>query len=179
VRVHALEVIERLADLCDGKGRARLASVAGRPLLDDPVAVVAAQAARASGAAGSADALVVALERRREPEVLVAVVDALGRTGLPAARDRLLAYDRALRRPVPPDLEVALQAALLALDCTRDPGPFLGLLASPDLDVAFAALERLIALTGSDWEVEPTQPPAEREAALRDARAALEARCEG
>jgi HEAT repeat protein len=177
VRVHALEVIERLAGVCDTKGRARLASIAGRPLLDDPVAAVAAQAARACGAAGSADALIVALDRRPEPQVLVAIVDALGRTGLPAARERLAAFDRAAARPLPPDLEVALQAALLAVDCARDPGPLLELLASPDLDVAFAALERLITLTGSDWEVEPTRPPVEREAALRDARAALERRC--
>ncbi|MHC5211574.1 MAG: hypothetical protein ACYTG2_12710 [Planctomycetota bacterium] len=177
VRVHALEVIERLAELCDTKGRARLASVAGGPLLEDPVAEVAAQAARASGAAGSSDALIVALDRRSEPQVRVSIVDALGRTGLPAARDRLLTLDRDAARPLPPDLEVALQAALLALDCTRDPQALLDLLASPDLDVAFAALERLITLTGSDCDVEPTLPPEARAASLATAREALKERC--
>jgi HEAT repeat protein len=177
VRVHALEVIERLAAVSDGKGRARLASIAGRPLLEDEVGAVAAQAARASGAVGSSDALVVALDRRTEPELRVAIVDALGRTGLPAARERLLAFEGAAAAPLPPDLDVALQAALLALDCARDPQAFLDRLGSPDVELAFAALERLIVLTGSDCGVEPTRPPAERAAALAAARAALEERC--
>jgi hypothetical protein len=176
-RFHVLEIFERMADDSTPKMRVRLASLAARPLLSDPAPEVAAQAARVCGAMRVCDQLVVALEQRREPEVLVAILDALGRTGLPAARDALDAFAAGSRaRELSSDGKVALQAALLAVDPARDSEGFVQLLASPDNDLAFAALQRLIALTGSSWGVDPLQAPAERAPGLDAARKALAAR---
>lgn len=173
-RVHVLEVAERLADVCDGKARARLANLAADPLLHDASTTVAAQAAAACGAARVADQLVVALQQRREPDVTVAVLDALGRTGLPAARDALEAFAAAPEAAaLSPDGRAALEAARLATDPARDPSAFLELLASPDTNVAFAGLQRLILLTGSDCGLDPAHPPEARKAALEAAANAL------
>jgi len=175
-RVHSLEILERLADACDAKTRARLASLAAGPLLQDSPQV-AAQAAATCGAAHVADQLIVALEQRSEPAVLVAILDALGRTGQPAARDSLRALAGSPRAAaLTPDGRVALLAARLASDPTCDPAPFLECLASPDAELAHAALQRLIALTGDDFGLDPAAPPATRAPALDAARAALERR---
>jgi hypothetical protein len=176
-RVTVLEVAERLAGVCDGKDRARLANLAARPLLEDASTTVAVQAAAACGAARVADQLVVALEQRREPEVVIAVLDALGRSGQPAALATLQAYEAGPdAAALPADGRAALQAALLAADPSRDPQPFLDLLASADPDLAFAALQRLIALTGSDCGLDPAQPPGQRVEAISRAGAALASR---
>lgn len=176
VRMHCLEVLERLPDLCDDKTRGRIAIMAAGALLEDTPGI-AAQAARVCGAARVADPLVVGLRRRTEPEVLVAVVDALGHSGRPAARDEL---DRwaADRTPadMPADLQAALAGARLALDPAASAEPLLALLADEDPSTAFAALERLIRLTGSDHGVDPAAPVADRTEALRRAAEALAAR---
>ena len=173
-RFHVLEIFERMADDSTPKTRVRLASLAARPLLSDPAPEVAVQAARVCGAMKVADQLVVALQQRREPDVLDAVLDALGKTGLPAARQALDLFAASSRAAeLSADGKVALQAALLAVDPTRDAGAFVALLASPDNDLAFAALQRLITLTGSSCGVDPLKPPAEREPALAAARRAL------
>jgi hypothetical protein len=78
---------------------------------------------------------------------------------------------------VPGDVTVAIEAALLALDCQRPPDTFLSYLSSDDSELAFAALERLISLSGSNCGVDPSAPPAQRTAALATARDALLARC--
>jgi hypothetical protein len=174
VRVHVLEVMERIAPNCDSKARVRLANLAATPLLQDTTVAVACQAAAACGAAGVADQLLVALEQRREPAVTVAVLDALGRTGLPAARDALAAFAAGPRAAqLSPDGRVALEAARLAADPTRDPSDFLAVLDSPDTELAFAALQRLMTLTGDDYGLDPTQPPELRATALAAARAGL------
>ena len=182
VRVHSLEVLERLVETCDGKQRARVANLATTPLLEDPVLTVAAQAARTIGATGVADALIVALSRRTEPEVVVAIVDALARAGRPeglAAIEDLAAALQASPPPdgLPGDVAVAIEAARLALDCQRPPDTFLSFLSSDDRELSFAALERLIALTGSNCGFDPSAPPVQRTAALATARTALDARC--
>lgn len=174
VRVHVLEVLERLATRHDAKTRARLASLATAPLLEDAQPQVGAQAARVCAAARVADPLVVALERRREPEVLLAVVDALGATGLPVAAEVLAGF--VAPAPVAPDLAAALAGARLALDPAADPELLLGLLASREPDQAYPAIERLVALTGQDHGLTPDLPAAEHAAALERARAALVAR---
>ncbi len=177
VRVHCLEIMERLVDVADGKLRARLASVAAEPLLNDSVGSVAAQAARVAGATGVADQLVVAARRRKEPDVLLAVVDALAQTRLPAARDELLRLqDEAAAAPAFPDLAVAIEAALLACDGTRPVDSFIGYLASADAETAYAALQRLITLTGNDQGLDVAAPPDQRTQALTRARTALEHR---
>jgi len=173
-RVHVLEVFERLAASCDPKARARLANLAAEPLLRDPLPAVAVAAAAACGAARVADQLVVALEQRREPEVTIAVLDALGRTGLPVARAELEAYAATpAAAALPTDGRVALEAALLAVDPARDTSAFLAQLASPDTDLAFAALQRLMTLTGDDFGLDPAQPPEARATALQAAAEAL------
>lgn len=175
-RVHSLEVLERLAGVVDAKTRVRIASLAAAPLLRDAPAV-AAQAAATCGAARVADQLIVALEQRAEPALQVAVLDALGLTGLPAARETLRTLAAAPRAALlAPDARAALLAAQLACDPAADPGPFVECLASPDPDLAYAALQRLIALTGDDHGLDPSAPPAARAAALEAARAALAAR---
>jgi hypothetical protein len=177
VRVHSLEVMEMLVPLGDSKLHARLASVAAEPLLNDPAGSVAAQAARVAGAAGVADQLIVAARRRREPDVLLAIVDALGQTRRPEARDELLRLSQQGSDPgALPDLAVALEAALLACDASRPADAFLGYLASPDADIAYAALQRLMTLTGGDQGLDPSVPPEGRAEGLARARAALEQR---
>jgi len=182
LRVHSLEVLERVVDSCDSKQRARIATLATAPLLDDPVAAVAGQAARTIGATGTADALIVGLSRRREPEVVVAILDALGRSKRPEGVAAINDFAAALAAQPPPggvpgDVTVAIEAALLALDCQRPPDTFLSYLSSDDSELAFAALERLITLSGSNCGVDPSAPPAQRTAALATARDALLARC--
>jgi hypothetical protein len=182
VRVHCLEVLERMVETCDGKQRARIATLASTPLLEDQVATVAAQAARTVGATGVADALIVALARRTEPEVVVAIVDGLARAKRPeglAAIEDLAAALEAQPPPagVPGDVAVSIEAARLALDCQRPPDTFLSLLASDDRELSFAALERLITLTGSNCGFDPAAPPDARATALITARAALAERC--
>jgi hypothetical protein len=177
IRVHALEVMERIAPNCDDKARVRLANLAAGPLLHDASLNVAAQAAAACGAARVADQLIVALQQRNEPEVTIAVLDALGKTGLPVARDALAAFAAGPRAAqLSPDGRVALEAARLGADPARDPAEFLALLASPDTELAFAALQRLMSITGKDWGVDPGKPPEQRTAALAAARTALLAR---
>jgi HEAT repeat protein len=173
-RVHVLEVMERLADRHDDKTALRLSVVAAIPLVDDPSPVVAAQAARVCGAARVADPLVAALDRRSEPEVVLAVVDALGRTGLEVAAERLAEYQP--RAPVPKDLTAALVAARLATDPDADPAPLIELLGSGDPDVAYPAIERLVQLTGSDHGLTPGLTGDDRTAALAAAAVALAAR---
>jgi hypothetical protein len=137
LRVHSLEVLERVVDSCDSKQRARIATLATAPLLDDPVAAVAGQAARTIGATGTADALIVGLSRRREPEVVVAILDALGRSKRPEGVAAINDFAAALAAQPPPggvpgDVTVAIEAALLALDCQRPPDTFLSYLSSDD-----------------------------------------------
>lgn len=176
-RVHALEVLERLAESCDPKARVRLANLAARPLLQDALPAVAVQAAAACGAARVADQLVVALGQRREPEVTVAVLDALGRTGLPVAARTLADFAADPRAAtLAPDARVALEAARLATDRTHPAEAFLALLASEDTAIAFAALQRLVALTGEGFGLDPTAPAAARTEALAAAARALAAR---
>jgi hypothetical protein len=73
----------------------------------------------------------------------------------------------------PPDQRVALEAALLQLDASRPPDAFLDMLASEDPSVTYPAVERLIALTGSDQGLDVTAPVAQRAPALTSARDAL------
>lgn len=176
VRLHVLEVLERLAPESDGKTRARIANVVGVPLLEEAATPLAAAAAAAAGACGLADQLVVALERRREPEVVVAILDALGRSGRPEAL-ALLGARAAAGPPASADEDVALQAALLALDPCRDAAPFVALLGSADVETAFAAITRLQRLLPGDHELEPSQPSAAREAALAAVASQLAERC--
>ena len=182
LRVHSLEVLERVVDSCDSKQRARIATLATAPLLDDPVAAVAAQAARTIGATGTADALVVGLARRREPEVVVAILDAMGRSKRPESVAAINDFAAALAAQPPPggvpgDVTVAIESALLSLDCQRPPDTFLADLASEDNEISFAALDRLIALTGSNCGLDPAAPADQRAAALATAREALLKRC--
>lgn len=169
-RVHVLEVMERLATRHDGKTRDRLAVVAADPLLSDPDPLVAAQAARVCGAARVADPLVAALGRRLEAEVELAILDSLGRTGQPVARDALARY--APPGNAGPDQQAALEAARFALEPERTPDRLMSLLGA-DPDTAYPAIERLVSLTGSDQGLVPGQPGPAREAALSRARAAL------
>ncbi len=174
VRHHCLEVMERLTAFCDEKVRGRLAIVASGPLLDETGTNIAVQAARVCGAAGVADMLVLALDRRLEAEVQVAVVDALGQTGRAAALDALRPWSSA-RDPVatPPDLRAATECALLRLDPERSPDAFLDLLVSDDPNLVFPAVERLIALTGGDGGLDPMSPVATRQLLLDDIRRML------
>ena len=185
-RLHGLEVMERLCALSHDKHRGRLAIVASAPLLEEAHTGIAAQAARVCGAARVPDPLVVALQRRAESEVLVSVLDALGRTGRRAAAGVLLPVaDHALSggpRPdsLHPDADVtrpgaraALAAAAFRLDPSRGPETLLAQLGSTDVDLAFAAVERLVELTGDDADLDPLAPAAERPAALDRARDAL------
>ncbi|RKY18871.1 MAG: hypothetical protein DRQ55_12190 [Planctomycetota bacterium] len=174
VRVHALEVMQRLAGQHDIKTATRLSVLAAVVLLEDESPEVAAQAARVCGAARVPDPLVAALERRTEPEVVLAMVDALGACGSPVALDRLNQWQPPA--PVAPDLHAALVAARLALTPQGDPGPLLELLSSPDPGVAYPAIERLIQLTGSDHGLVPGQAGAPHERALAAAESALRAR---
>lgn len=182
IRVHSLEVLERVVETCDSKQRARIATLATKPLLEDPVAAVAAQAARTVGSTGTADALIPALARRREPEVVVAILDALGRARRPEGTAAIQDFAAALAAQPPPggvpgDVTVAIESALLALDCQRPPDTFLALLSSPDNELAFAALDRLITLTGSNQGFDPSAPLDSRTPALEAARTALLKRC--
>jgi hypothetical protein len=182
IRLHCLEVLERVADVCDGKQRARIATLCTAPLLEDAVGAVAAQAARTIGVTGTADALIMALQRRSEPAVVVAIIDALGRSRRPEGAAAIGDFAAALQAQppqggVPSDVRVAIEAALLALDCQRDPSAFLALLADPDRELAFAALDRLIVLTGSNCGFDPAGAPAQRQAGLAAAREALLKRC--
>ena len=175
VRVHSLEVLERLCDKVDEKTLGRIAIIASTPLMEDTDTAVAAQAARVCGAARVVDPLVVALEGRRESAVLVAIVDAIGAAGRPAG---LAALD-AWRPPGDivsdqPDLRAAIEGARLRLDERADPQGLLALLADADAAVAFAALDRLVALTGDDFGLDPTSPPSSRAEGLAAAAAALD-----
>ena len=180
VRVHVLEVMELMArDVggLDAKTRARLAVTAAVPLMDDSQPTVAVQAARVCAAVGEVSPLVAALRKRFEPEVLLAVVDALGATGLPLANTELTAWvpggGQAPPGTLAPDLIVAIEAALLATDSDRSLDHLLDLLASEDPAIAYPAVERLIMLTGSDHGVDPSAPSGDRQAPLAAARKAL------
>lgn len=177
IRVHVLEVMEQLCELSEPKIRSRLAIVAAGPLLDDPDLQVAAQAASVCAAAGIIDPLVAAATRRTEASIQLALVDALGRLGLPLAHDVLLESfgdgSGELTPARPTDFRVAYEAALLATDPQRSPEGLLSMLSSPDPDIVYPALERLILYTGSDHGLDPTQPTAERANALASARKAL------
>ncbi|MHC4846316.1 MAG: HEAT repeat domain-containing protein [Planctomycetota bacterium] len=179
VRLHSLEVMQRLVRNVDRKTRDRIASAATAPLLEDMGGGVAAKAADVIGECGSADALIIALQRRDEPDVLVAVIDALGRTRLPAAAAALSDWEPAETLAALADVRVARHAALLAIDPAADAEPFLALLGSPDASVAFAALDRLIALTGSDCGYDPASTGSARESGLAAARRALAERASG
>lgn len=174
LRLHALEVMTVLAQRHDQKTRVRLAVVAAGPLLEDALPEVAAQAARVCGAARVADPLVVALDRRREPEVVLAVVDGLGSTGLPVAAEALARFVPS--EPVAPDLLAALAAARYQLAPGNNASELLALLAETDADRAYPAIERLVSLTGSDQGLRPGQPADEQAAALTRAADALAAR---
>lgn len=177
VRLHVLDVLTHLADDVDRKTCNRLAVLAAQPLLEDPSPAIAARAAGVCGAARVADPLVNALERRREPEVRLAVIDALGATGLPTALDMLVEWSVTEdARTAPPEQLVALEASLLELDTSRSPDAFLALLAHEDAAVSYPAVERLIAMTGADQGLDVTQAPADRVAAVERARAALSSR---
>ena len=182
LRVHSLEVLERIVDTCDSKQRARIAKLATTPLLDDPVAAVAAQAARTIGATGTAESLVVGIAKRTEPEVVVAILDAMGRSKRPECVAAINDFATALAAQppqggVPGDVTVAIESALLALDCQRPPDTFLTYLSSDDHELSFAALERLIALAGSNCGFDPAAPAEQRATALAAARDALLKRC--
>jgi len=172
VRLHVLDVMRQLAARVDRQVCAQLAVLASRPLLEDASAAVAARAAAVCGAAGVADPLIVATSRRNEPEVRLALIDALGATGLPAARDQLAQWPEAETRNSP-DLAVALVAARWRADPDAAPDALLALLASADAGLAYPALERLVALVGSDCGVDPAQPPEARREAIDKARLAL------
>lgn len=178
VRVHVLEVMRDLAPLTDTKGHARLAVVAAGPLLEDPELLVATTAASVCAAAAIPDPLVAALDRRTEPEVRLAVVDALGATRTAVAGQVLERFvaDQAGLVAAAPDLAVAVEAALLACDLERPTQAFLDLLAHPDPDLAYPAWERLVALTGSDHGLDPLAPPDQRRQAVDAARRALASR---
>lgn len=173
VRLHCLEIMERLIPNVGRKLRDRIASAATGPLLQDTDGGVAAKAADVIGASGTSDALIIALDRRAEPDVLVAVLDALGRTRLPSALDALKTWTPQGDVALLADVHVARHAALLALDPGADPEPFLALLGSDETSVAFAALDRLISLTGSDCGYDPAAPEGDRALGLAAARRAL------
>jgi HEAT repeat protein len=177
VRLHVLEVMERLCPLSEPKIRSRLAVVAAIPLLEDVDPRVAAQAAAVCAAARIIDPLVAAVSRRTHPAIQLALVDALGRSGLPLAHDILQETfapgQSATGPPRGADFDVAVEAALLGTDTTRAPTAFLEMLASEDPDVAYPALERLILYTGSDHGLDPASPPADRAVALDSALRAL------
>lgn len=180
VRVHVLEIMELMArDVggLDRKQRTRLAVTAAVPLMDDPEPTVSVQAARVCGAVAEVDPLVAALSRRTEPEVQLAVIDALGATGSPLAATTLRAWLAGDGRESPadlaPDLRAAVEAAWLRTDPQHPVDGFLALLASPDPDVAYPAVERLVAITGDDHGIDASAPPAERAAGLQSARETL------
>jgi len=110
-----------------------------------------------------------------EEKVRLAIVDSLGATREPAARDVLQEW-APTRETLAPDLAVALEAALLSTDDGRSPSRFLEMLASEDQGVSFPAVERLIAMTGSDHGLDPLSPSGDRARALASARRALEDR---
>lgn len=171
-RLHVLEVMERLADQVDRKTRGRIAVIAAVPLLEDPSSAVAAQAARTCGAVGVADPLVEALDRRRESDVRLAMVDALGASG---RRDALASLEAWLagRDALGPDLRAAVAAARLRLSDDGDPGALLELLGSDDPDQAYPAIERLVQLTGSDHGLDPLADAETRASSLAAAERAL------
>lgn len=177
IRVHVLEVMEQLCELSEPKIRSRIAIVAAGPLLDDPDLQVAAQAASVCAAASIIDPLVAAAGRRTEASIQLALVDALGRLGLPLAHKVLLESfgdgSGELTPARPTDFKVAYEAALLATDPQRSPEGLLSMLSSPDPDIVYPALERLILYTGSDHGLDPTRPAPERTQALASARKAL------
>lgn len=169
-RAHTLEILAMMCDKVDAKTRGRIAVTAARPLLDDPSPSVAAEAARTCGAARVADPLVEALGKRTEGEVRLAIVDALGATRLPTAA--LVLRDWSAQNPsegLPPDLRVALCSALFLCDPAEPPTCLLDDLASPDPDVAYPAVERLIALTGGDQGIDAAVPPEQRAEGLKRA----------
>lgn len=176
VRLHVLEVLERLADVVDEKTRGRLAILASGPLLEDPDVGIAAQAARVCGTMRVADPLVVALGARAEGPVRVAIVDALRIAQRPAAA----AAVAALADPPAgqPDLQAALAAARFAyapLPRQDERARLLALLASPDTDVAFAALQRVGELLGGDAAYDPLDAEAARTPALEQVARRLQA----
>lgn len=180
VRLHVLEVMEQLCAFSEPKIRSRLAVVAAVPLLEDADPRVAAQAASVCAAARMIDPLVAAVGRRSHPAIQLALVDALGRSGLPLAHEILKqTYEQ---EPVDgqfsrgEDFEVAVEAALLGTDPARAPSAFLAMLSSENPDVVYPALERLILYTGSDHGLDPANPPAERTAALDSALRAFSQR---
>ncbi len=177
VRLHCLEVMETLAGLVGAKVRGRLAVIASDPLLHDPSTGVAAQAARVAGAAGVPDPLLIALDTRREPEVQLAVTDALAAAGKAEAIAPLQAWWTDARAfTVSPDLRAAVEAALIVLDVERDPEGLLAMLASDDASEVYPALDRLIGITGSDHGIDAAAPPAARAEGIASARTALSQR---
>ncbi len=177
IRLHVLDVMRKLAANVDRKECSRLAVIAAGPLLSDPSPALAARAAGVCGAARVADPLINALEIRSEPEVRLAVLNALGATGLDAARDTALEWEaRAGASQAPPDQQVALEASLLLLDDSRPPDRLMEWLALDDPAWVYPAIERLIALTGSDHGLDAKQPSTDRGPALQRARAALGSR---
>ncbi|MGQ0553474.1 MAG: HEAT repeat domain-containing protein [Planctomycetota bacterium] len=198
LRLHGLEILERMTAYADSKLRVQIAGAAAPLLLADPVSGVAAQAASVIGAAGVADQLIVALEQRAEADVRVAIVAALGRSGRPEALPPLRRLLEELRpassaappsppdpsagppdRPAfPPDLAAALHAALLSLDPAHPVDDFLALLDSSDTATSFAALRSLRQLLGSDAGFDPLLTGQARRDALAAVRTALTQRTE-
>lgn len=173
IRLHSLEILERMTSFADDALRDRLVDIATGPLASDPSTAVAAQAASLAAAAGGVQALVDALGRAETlaPQVLLAVVDGLGRTGSPEALAALTEFAARVDLAAGlPDLRAAHEAALLRLDASRSPDALLAMFGPGDPSLAFAALERLIDLTTNDHGVDPLSPSDE---ALASARAAL------
>ncbi|MDG2150134.1 MAG: HEAT repeat domain-containing protein [Planctomycetota bacterium] len=177
VRLHVLDVMAELAKVVDRKACGRLAVLASGPLLQDPSPVIAARAAQVCGAAQVADPLINALEMRNEAEVRLAVIDALAASRLSSALDALTDWASTPEaRNALPGHRVSLEAALLALDPNHPSDGFLEMLMSENDAVSYPAIERLIAMTGSDHGLDPSQSLAEREQALQSAKAALATR---
>lgn len=173
IRLHSLEIMERMTSYADAALRARLVEIATAPLASDDSTAVAAQAASLAASAGGTAPLIDALGRADvlAPEVLLAVVDGLGRTRTPEALTALTDWGARVDLTAGlPDLRAAHEAALLRLDPARSPDALLAMFGPDDPSVAFAALERLIDLTNSDHGVDALAPSDE---ALAAARAAL------
>lgn len=159
LRIHGLQVLGRLAGRADVKTDKRIGALASTSLLEAVDPSEAAAAAEVCGAVAFADPLLVALRRRTEPEVLVAVVDALGRceagAALPALRG--LAFDDST-----PDLRVARTFALFRLDPEWPPDDLLELLTEAGPELAAPALDRLARWSGRELGLDPYAPTDER-----------------
>ncbi|GJM20840.1 MAG: hypothetical protein DHS20C15_07550 [Planctomycetota bacterium] len=160
-RLHTLQVMTRLAGRSDVKLDKRLAVLAGKVLLDSPDAGEAAMAAAVCGAAGVADPLLVAARRRDDPELRVAIVDALGVSRHPEAL-AALASDR--WPDAGPDLQVALSLARLRLDPSAPADAFLDMLTDAGPEFAYPAMQRLSTWSPADPTIDPLAPASERRA---------------